>query len=114
MICILCGLEAGSGSIGGPNVCAWCDCGGPETRFRMEHKLQVALIEHQSEFLSKDAIELARLRLVAADAKALLDNYLAPALLLAPKEYADAVAVLAESLAAWERGEEVDEEDLGK
>jgi hypothetical protein len=29
MICILCGKEAGAGSMGGRNICCWCDCGTP-------------------------------------------------------------------------------------
>ena len=27
MICRICGLEAGAGSVGAPDICAACDCG---------------------------------------------------------------------------------------
>lgn len=38
--CISCGLPVPSPSMGGTNICSWCDCGGAERRFRVEHEHQ--------------------------------------------------------------------------
>lgn len=39
MNCILCGLEAGAGSLGGRNICAPCDCGVPPEVTRLRKQL---------------------------------------------------------------------------
>ena len=56
--CRICGLPMRGGpSMGGPDICSWCDCGGAERRFRMEYELQ----KHRADGFAKALATVARM-----------------------------------------------------